>query len=282
MRRPPALPTAGRRGRRRSRRSRAQPVVGDVAREWFARYLDAVVVPVLWLYGAHGLGLEAHQQNTLVVLDTEGWPVGGRYRDNQGYHFSEARGGGLSRWLPGAGRELGTLCPDDVIDERLGYYVGVNNVLGLVGAMGSQQLADERALLVTARSVLTLLLGLAAFRGRRIGVGLLRAVSGWQLETAERVVAEPDVRNERSVRAFEHAGRFGVSRSPASSNRGRRTGPHAGVAAARRPRGPAVRGRARRPLRARRDGMAALALRCPAAAAVALPVPLRRGVLPAR
>lgn len=126
----------------------------DVAQEWFARYLDAVVVPVLWLYGAHGLGLEAHQQNTLVVLDAEGWPVGGRYRDNQGYYFSESRSGGLSRWLPDAGRELGTLCPDEVIDERLGYYVGVNNVLGLIGAMGSQQLAGEGALLDTVREVL--------------------------------------------------------------------------------------------------------------------------------
>lgn len=51
-----------------------------------------------------------------------------------------------------------------------------------------------------------LLLGPAAYRGQGIGIGLLRAVSGWQLDTAERVVAEPDVRNERSVRAFERAG----------------------------------------------------------------------------
>ncbi|MPZ65021.1 MAG: GNAT family N-acetyltransferase [Pseudonocardiaceae bacterium] len=51
-----------------------------------------------------------------------------------------------------------------------------------------------------------LLLGPAGYRGLGIGADLLRAVSGWQLETADRVVAEPDVRNERSVRAFERAG----------------------------------------------------------------------------
>lgn len=51
-----------------------------------------------------------------------------------------------------------------------------------------------------------LLLGPAGCRGQGIGPDLLRAVSSWQLETAERVVAEPDVRNERSVRAFERAG----------------------------------------------------------------------------
>lgn len=54
-----------------------------------------------------------------------------------------------------------------------------------------------------------LLLGPAAFRGRGLGARLLRAVSDWQLAVevyAQRVVAEPDVRNERSVRAFEQAG----------------------------------------------------------------------------
>ncbi len=51
-----------------------------------------------------------------------------------------------------------------------------------------------------------LLLGPAEYRGLGLGAGLLRAVSDWQLETAGRVVAEPDVRNQRSVRAFERAG----------------------------------------------------------------------------
>lgn len=133
--------------------------VTELGEEWFHRYLDAVVEPVLWLYGTHGLGLEAHQQNTLVVLDGDGWPTGGRYRDNQGYYFSATRSGGLSRWLPGAGRELGTLCPDEVIDERLGYYVGVNNLLGMVGALGSQGLAHETDLLRAAHTVLQGLAG---------------------------------------------------------------------------------------------------------------------------
>ncbi|MDT9685367.1 GNAT family N-acetyltransferase [Streptomyces sp. TRM76323] len=54
-----------------------------------------------------------------------------------------------------------------------------------------------------------LLLGPSAYRGRGLGTALLRAVSDWLLRAdpyAERVVAEPDVRNERSVRAFERAG----------------------------------------------------------------------------
>ena len=60
----------------------------EVSREWFDRYLEAVAAPILWLYATHGIALEAHQQNTLVALNPGGWPVGGRYRDNQGYYFA--------------------------------------------------------------------------------------------------------------------------------------------------------------------------------------------------
>ncbi|MER5884959.1 IucA/IucC family protein [Streptomyces sp. NPDC001941] len=149
--------------------------VHEVAREWYGRYLDATVVPVLWLYAVYGLGLEAHQQNTLVVLDAEGWPAGGRYRDNQGYYFSPARSAALYRWVPDVGRDLGTYVDDDVIDERLAYYVGVNNALGTAGALGAAGLADERDLL---RVLDERLRGLVAEHGPRLRLaGLLRSAS---------------------------------------------------------------------------------------------------------
>lgn len=144
--------------------------VGDVAREWFARYVEKVVTPVLWLYAVYGLGLEAHQQNTLVVLDEEGWPAGGRYRDNQGYYFSPKRSEALYGWRPGVGRELGTYVDDEVIDERLAYYVGINNLLGLVGALGSEGLADEHDLLVRTDETLA---ALAAEHGDRLRLASL-------------------------------------------------------------------------------------------------------------
>lgn len=121
--------------------------VEDVAEEWFTRYLDTVVTPVLWLYATYGLGLEAHQQNTLVVLDEDGMPAGGRFRDNQGYYFSPTRSSALHDWIPDAGRHLGTFVDDEVIDERLAYYVGINNMLGVVGALGSEGLVAEDVLL---------------------------------------------------------------------------------------------------------------------------------------
>ncbi|WP_329123928.1 IucA/IucC family protein [Streptomyces sp. NBC_01465] len=126
-----------------------------VAAEWFLRYLDHVVRPVLWLDGTAGIALEAHQQNTLVILDPEGWPVGGRYRDNQGYYFRESHRDSLEQRLPSIGTDSDTFVPDAVTDERFAYYLGINNVLGLIGAFGAQDLADERLLLAAFRQFLT-------------------------------------------------------------------------------------------------------------------------------
>ncbi|MBT2396829.1 IucA/IucC family siderophore biosynthesis protein [Streptomyces sp. ISL-100] len=127
---------------------------GAVAAEWFLRYLDHVVRPVLWLDGTAGVALEAHQQNTLVLLDPDGWPVGGRYRDNQGYYFRESHRAELERRLPGIGATSDTFVPDDVTDERFAYYLGINNVFGLIGAFGAQRLADERVLIAAFRQFL--------------------------------------------------------------------------------------------------------------------------------
>lgn len=137
-----------------------------VATEWFLRYLDAVVLPVLWLDGRAGIALEAHQQNSLVLLDAEGWPVGGRYRDNQGYYFRASHAEHLDARLPGLGAASDTFVEDAVADERFAYYLGINHVLGLIGALGSQRLADEHVLLAALRRFL------AGSRARATGSAL--------------------------------------------------------------------------------------------------------------
>ncbi|MFC4497833.1 IucA/IucC family protein [Streptomyces ovatisporus] len=130
--------------------------VAAVATEWFLRYLDAVVRPVLWFDANAGIALEAHQQNTLVLLDSDGWPKGGRYRDNQGYYFRSSRREELQQRMPGArlGVASDSFVADAVVDERFAYYLGVNNVFGLIGALGEQQLAAEQVLLAAFRRFL--------------------------------------------------------------------------------------------------------------------------------
>jgi len=134
-----------------------------VAVEWFLRYLEQVVRPVLWLDGEAGIALEAHQQNTLLLLDALGWPAGGRYRDNQGYYFRESRRAELDARLPGIGERSDTFVSDDVTDERFAYYLAINNVFGLIGAFGSQSLAEEALLLAAFRRFLA---GAASGPGR--------------------------------------------------------------------------------------------------------------------
>ncbi|WTV90435.1 iron transporter [Streptomyces jietaisiensis] len=136
---------------------------GAVSAEWFLRYLEAVVRPLLWLDAEAGIALEAHQQNTLVLLDPEGWPAGGHYRDNQGYYFRASRHAELDALLPGIGARSDTFVPDAVADERFAYYLGINHVFGLIGAFGAQRLAEERLLLAAFRRFLT---GVATGPGR--------------------------------------------------------------------------------------------------------------------
>jgi siderophore synthetase component len=153
--------------------------VGTVAAEWFLRYLEKVVRPVLWLDSEAGIALEAHQQNTLLLLDRDGWPAGGRYRDNQGYYLRESHRAALDARLPGIGERSDTFVSDEVTDERFTYYLAINNVFGLIGAFGSQHLTDERLLLAAFRRFLTdLATGPAALRttlpGRLLDSPVLR------------------------------------------------------------------------------------------------------------
>jgi siderophore synthetase component len=125
-----------------------------VSAEWFSRYLRLSVRPVLWLYLVGGVGVEAHQQNAVVTLDEDGYPTEFRYRDNQGFYFPESVYDRVERYLPGVGKRAGTHCSDAVADERLRYYVVLNNALGVINAFGSAGLVEERRLLILLRDEL--------------------------------------------------------------------------------------------------------------------------------
>ncbi|GAA3875363.1 IucA/IucC family protein [Saccharothrix violaceirubra] len=117
----------------------------DAAR-WVADYTDHVLVPMLRLYAETGIGLEAHQQNTLVRVDRAGRVVGGRYRDNQGYYLAASH---LPRVLGHLGVHESTLAvvDDAIVDDRLTYYLLRNQALAVIGCLGEEGLADERDLL---------------------------------------------------------------------------------------------------------------------------------------
>lgn len=128
--------------------------VEDVSAEWFRQYLETAIRPVLWLYLVQGVGVEAHQQNSVLTLDVEGYPDEFRYRDNQGFYFPESQYPHVDNYLPGVGERADTVCADAIADERLRYYVILNNALDVVNAFGCAGVVDETRLLTLLREEL--------------------------------------------------------------------------------------------------------------------------------
>ncbi|HWI09562.1 MAG TPA: IucA/IucC family protein [Solirubrobacteraceae bacterium] len=112
----------------------------DVAREWFARYCDIAIVPLLRLYAELGLSIETDQQNTLLELEG-GWPVRCVLRDARGVFVGQAAHDDIA--VGGAGIGEGPF-----LDNAL----GVINALGVAGAIAEiELLRDLKALLERER-----------------------------------------------------------------------------------------------------------------------------------
>jgi siderophore synthetase component len=121
--------------------------LADDPAQWVSDYTDRVLVPMLRLYAETGIGLEAHQQNTLVRLGSDGSVIGGRYRDNQGYYLASSHLPGLLRHLDVDTSTLAVV-DDAIVDERLSYYLLRNQALAVIGCLAVDDRADERDLLL--------------------------------------------------------------------------------------------------------------------------------------
>lgn len=136
-----------------ARTARAHGVsTAEASARWLAAYLDVLAVPLIRLRARYGIALEPHHQNTLVALGTDGLPRAGWYRDSQGYYIAASHAADVERLLPGAADGLDLVFDDAFVDERVAYYLGINNLLGLVGAFGALGLADEGDLLLVLRA----------------------------------------------------------------------------------------------------------------------------------
>ncbi|MFN6514979.1 MAG: IucA/IucC family protein [Nostoc sp. CreGUA01] len=133
---------------------REQRTTSEVSRIWFRRYLKISLEPILWLYFTYGIGLEAHQQNSVLQLQ-DGYPDRFFFRDNQDYYCHPAFREHLDNILPGFSNRSYTVCKNAIAaDERLGYYFFNNHLLGLINAFGVGGLVDERVLLAEVRTAL--------------------------------------------------------------------------------------------------------------------------------
>ncbi|MEU0096826.1 IucA/IucC family protein [Kribbella sp. NPDC006257] len=145
-------------------RSRLSDLAAADPAGWVASYVDQVLVPMLHLYAETGIGLEAHQQNTLIRLNDSGQITGGAYRDNQGYYLASSY---LHDLLSVTGLSESTLAVvnDAIVDDRLTYYLLHNQALAVVGCLGVDGLADEDDLLAVVRDRLSLALPLLKAAG---------------------------------------------------------------------------------------------------------------------
>ncbi len=126
----------------------------ETARLWFEAYLTCMLDPVLDLYDRHGIALEAHQQNSLLDLST-GLPSRGFYRDNQGYFIAEDALPRLSALEPSLAQQPALVYPRAHINERMAYYLVINQIFAVIRRLGCDGLAPEPDLLLQLRRRLT-------------------------------------------------------------------------------------------------------------------------------
>lgn len=125
----------------------------EVSLEWFRRYVNISLKPMVWMYLQYGVALEAHQQNSVVQLK-DGYPVKYYFRDNQGFYFCNSMKEMLNNELSGIGERTGNLYDDYIVDERFRYYLIFNHMFGLINGFGTAGLIKEEILLSELRSVL--------------------------------------------------------------------------------------------------------------------------------
>ena len=119
--------------------------------EWWRRYVERVVPPVLHAFFQHGVVLECHLQNVLVATDADGMPSRAVFRDHEGVKLLTERHAELLA-------SLGTAVPTPGVSdgygwERLVYCLVTNHLLEIAGAVAEQCPAAADELWPQAREV---------------------------------------------------------------------------------------------------------------------------------
>jgi len=127
--------------------------VAQAGLAWFRAYLAISLRPMMMMYAKYGIALEAHLQNSIVKLGANGYPEHFYYRDSQGYYYARSRVDSLEELVPGIGSGP-NVYDDELAEERFGYYLIVNHMLGLIQSFGVFGLLDERVLLMELRDEL--------------------------------------------------------------------------------------------------------------------------------
>ncbi len=122
----------------------------EVTRDWLMRYWDCAIEPLIRLYDRHGIALEAHQQNSLIDINT-GYPRMYFFRDNQGYYLSYTQRSKLTKLVPRLEACPELFYDDAQIRRRFSYYLLCNQLFGVISRLGADGLLDEEQALSLCR-----------------------------------------------------------------------------------------------------------------------------------
>lgn len=134
-------------------RTARRPLTSALVSDWVARYCEVALVPLLAVFSEHGVSLEAHVQNSLIVLQ-DGWPTHLVVRDLEGTSLGRARGLRDQAFLDIAPESSGIWVDDEEASQRFSYYVIVNHFAHLFAALAAHGPAEEWQLWQVARGVL--------------------------------------------------------------------------------------------------------------------------------
>ncbi|WAJ69183.1 IucA/IucC family protein [Catenovulum adriaticum] len=116
---------------------------------WFDSYWHCAIEPAIWLYENHGVALEAHQQNSLLTLNHH-CPSQYYYRDNQGFYLSAHMKTKLQASVPELKRNPDLFYEDEMIIDRFGYYLFINQLFSIISRFGQDDLISEQQLLAVS------------------------------------------------------------------------------------------------------------------------------------
>lgn len=118
--------------------------------QWFDRFLDAVIEPLIIAQADYGLLYGAHQQNLIIRFEDE-LPKAGYFRDCQGSGYSALGASLLKPYLPDLGAGTENVIDELMVKRLFAYYLVINSCFGLISALAAAGLTTEQALLYHLR-----------------------------------------------------------------------------------------------------------------------------------
>ncbi|MDV2686557.1 IucA/IucC family protein [Alkalihalophilus lindianensis] len=146
--------------------------LATVSFNWFKKYVDKTLIPLMDLYDSYGIALEAHQQNSVIDVST-GYPETYFYRDNQGYYLSNLYKNRLIYMEPELVESPELFYREEVIQERFIYYLLMNHLFSIINRFGTDGLLAEEMLILYLKEQLVDLHDRCNGAGQRLVAKLL-------------------------------------------------------------------------------------------------------------